>query len=190
MSRALSPVIEAYIDHSIGMYTSSIDPKALLVRAMKSCVGIQEEGGDNSGRLIEAIQSTIGVPQREAWCMALVQTCVAYVEKKLSLVCDLPASEHCLTVMMEARKNKKNVMDPCVGDLIIWRMGDTYYGHVGLIVVDGDESVVTIEGNTSPGSEVARNGDGVFEKVRSLFGTSRMKVQGFVRVSFYPATAN
>jgi hypothetical protein len=56
-------------------------------------------------------------------------------------------------------------------------------GHTG-IVIDvklSDSTITTIEGNTgSSGTEVVREGDGVYKKVRSMHGTAKMQVKGYI----------
>lgn len=187
--RELNPVIEKHIDGKIEKFDKTILPNALLVRALRAMVGIHEEGGNNRGKLVSAIQDTVGGPDAWAWCMSLQQTAVAYVEKKLGLVCDLAESEHCLTVLAAAKKSKKNVNEPSAGDLIIWQHGNTSSGHVGCIISVGDQ-LRCIEGNTAGRDErtgvVSRDGDGVYETVRSRKGSGSMKVAGFVRLSFQP----
>jgi hypothetical protein len=187
--RELNPLIEAYIDERIERYNQTVSPNALMIRALKAMVGIHEEGGDNRGPLVAAIQDTVGGPDPLAWCMSLQQTAVAYVEKKLSMVCDLAESEHCLTVLSAAERHKRNVKVPAPGDLIIWQHGASTDGHVGCITMVGDY-FQCIEGNTAGHDQrtgvVSREGDGVYETMRSRNGSQNMKVAGFVRLQFEP----
>lgn len=185
--RELNPLIERYIDDRIEK-PENVSPTALFLRALQAMVGIQESGGNNRGPLIAAIQDTVGGPDAWAWCMSLQQTAVAYVEKKLGLVCDLAESEHCLTVLNEAKRRKQNVAVPSPGDLIIWQHGDTQSGHVGAIVKTGDY-FACIEGNTaghdSRTGQLSRDGDGVYETLRSKNGSKGgMRVAGFVRLGW------
>lgn len=56
-----------------------------------------------------------------------------------------------------------------IGDLAIWRRGDTYKGHIGIVerVVD-QRTVVTLEANTSPGKGSVRDGDGIYRRTRTI----------------------
>lgn len=189
--RELNPLIEKYVDDRIEKFTQEISPTALLLRCLRAMVGIHEEGGNNRGPLVAAIQDTVGGPDAWAWCMSLQQTAVAYVEKKLGVVCDLAESEHCLTVLQEAKRRKATVLVPAPGDLIVWQHGDSQSGHVGCITKVGDY-LECIEGNTSGHDArtgvVSREGDGVYVNLRSKNGAKGMKVVGFVRLSWSAAS--
>lgn len=188
MRRSIHPIIETYIDSKIP-YLKHLTPGELLVRAMQAMIGVEEEGGNNRGKLVEAIQSTIGRAEGEPWCMSTVQTAIAYVEKKLSLVCGIPASEHCLTVFNDSVRRKLKVDVPKCGDLMVWQMGNTQAGHVGVIIaVEGADSVRTVEGNTAPSSVVVRDGDGVYERIRSRKSGPKMKVLGYLRPDWSSST--
>jgi hypothetical protein len=61
----------------------------------------------------------------------------------------------------------------------------TSSGHVGIVVgVNSDGSILTVEGNTSPGDVVQREGDGVWLKQRRYLNEPKgtMQVKGFLRV--------
>lgn len=188
MNRNIQPLIENFIDKQISrdllVPAKYTNPNVLHIMAIKSLVGIREEGGNNSGELVQSIQTTIGRAQREAWCMSLQQTAIAYVEKKTGKKCTVPVSEHCLTTLRESAKINLVITDPVVGDLMIYRHGNSDRGHVACIVEDGDEFVRTVEGNTGPDRGVTRDGDGVYHKLRSLKGSGDMSVAGFIRVNF------
>lgn len=182
--RELNPLIEEYIDGRIAPYESTDSPHAILLKALHSMVGIQEEGGNNRGALVSAIQDTVGAADAWAWCLSLQQTAIAYVEKKLQVVCDVLPHEHCLTLFNDAKKRKKIVNEPIPGDLIIWQHGATTSGHVGCVIEAGPQ-LLCIEGNTAADSgTVVRDGDGVFLKKRSRLGAGSMRVLGFVRLGF------
>ncbi len=185
--RELNPLIEKFIDARTAPYDAkTITPTALLVNALKSMVGLSEEGGNNRGALVSAIQDTVGAPDPWAWCLSLQQTAIAYVENKLHVVCDVLPHEHCLTLFNDAKKRKKIVKDPSIGDLIVWQHGATTSGHVGCVIEAGP-LLLCIEGNTAADSDtVQRDGDVVALKKRSRSGSGSMRVLGFVRLSFSP----
>lgn len=188
IKRNVDTMIENFIDKKIApkllVPTKDTNPQLLHLMALEALVGIVEHGGNNSGKLVESIQRTIGTNDREPWCMSLQQCAIAYVEKKTSKLCSVPTTEHCLTALRDADKLNLAVTDPMIGDLMIYQHGDTNKGHVACIVEDGDEFVRTIEGNTGPDRVVTRDGDGVYHKLRSLKGSGNMRVAGFIRVIF------
>jgi hypothetical protein len=52
-----------------------------------------------------------------------------------------------------------------VGDLIVWKRGNTSKGHIGRIVETGEMGcVITIEGNTTNGS----GREGIYKKKRNI----------------------
>jgi len=197
MERKLNSVIENYV---YGKLTGGkritvggndpykdfekMSPQQLLLKVAEAMVGIQEEGGNNAGKLVASIQKTIGTAEREPWCMSTVQTAVAIVEKWKRVKCNLPVSEHCQTVYNEASKKGYAVTDPRVCDVCIWIKKGTSNGHTGIIVVDGDSTLTTVEGNTGPSSGVDRDGDGVFKKNRDIKGYGNMQMRGFIRLTF------
>ncbi len=151
----------------------------LLAHAATQCVGIIEEGGNNRGHFVELFQQTIGPAQGEPWCMAFAQSLVAFVEDVCG-PCLLPATESCLDAFYRAPKQLV-VTTPRQGDLVIWRHGNTYQGHVGIILRVDEDTFQTVEGNTSDGTGVNREGDGVYSKKRSKNPAGSMKIAGFLR---------
>lgn len=182
MQRFLSNTLKTFLDAEV---LPTTDPHKMILDAAFACVGIQEEGGDNRGKMVESFQATIGGANGEAWCLSFIQSLIAYVEDRLGLVCNLPLTEHVLTLWDRAPKTCR-ILEPDVrpGDLILWRYGTTTKGHIGIITQIHYKVVDTIEGNTSPRGIVEREGDGVYIKQRAIKGTSLMHIQGFIRPGF------
>ena len=93
----------------------------------------------------------------------------------------LERSEHCMTVWNKSPKECR-LDKPMPGSVVIWQHGNTASGHTGIVtgVKLTPEFFTTVEGNTGPGAGVIREGDGVFEKTRSVKGSDKMKVLGFL----------
>jgi len=167
---------------------AKLTPHQLMIRIAKAMVGIHEEGGNNSGKLVTSIQRTVGIAEREAWCMSTVQTIVALTEKWKGMICNLPISEHCQTVFNKANELGLVVHNPIVADICIWQKFSNGKalpnGHTGIVVVDGDTVITTIEGNTGNQSGVQSDGDGIYKKNRDTKGYGNMHMRGFIRVSF------
>lgn len=141
----------------------------------------EKEKGDNKGTEVEMFQKAVnGIAEGEPWCMAFVQFLIKLIEDKYSIQCLVFKSEHCMTVFRNS--TPKVVKTPQVGDLVIWRMGNTASGHVGIIVrLLGDGRMETIEGNTSDSTSIERNGDGVYLKNRSMKGSDSFRIMGYIR---------
>lgn len=160
----------------------------LLIAEVQRWVGVAEQG-NNSGQLIEMFQKSVdGVAQHESYCMAFVQYCLQQVDAQCEALAGLCSndkhmlfrSEHCLTVWAKSPKECR-IDKPVIGSVVIWQHGNTANGHTGIVTgIKDDEFFTTIEANTGPSAGVERNGDGVYEKTRSVKGSGEMKVLGFL----------
>lgn len=162
------------------------DPRALFILAMKSFVGIREVGGDNRGRLVQLLQSTVGDPEREAWCMSTVQSALAFVEVTLGVTSPIAVSEHCLTVWRQTPVAQRVKFAPLPGAICIWRHGSSDAGHTGATITPYVNRIGSlVEGNTTngvgPHGEIIRNGGGCYETRRSQDGTGTMRVVGYLK---------
>ena len=142
-------------------------------------------GGNNKGPMVSLIQKTVdGQATSEAWCMAFVETCLAYVEKKLGVVSPIYSSEHCLTVWAKTPKAQRVKLIPLPGAIIIWQHGTTESGHTGLVSEYRGKTMEAIEGNTEAGivgGKVESDGGGVYITERNTTGTGKMKVVGYLK---------
>ena len=165
------------------------DARTLFRLAAQACVGIREEGGNNEGPLVELIQETIGGHSKEAWCMAFVQTCLAYAELKTGITSPVYVSEGCAQVWSGTDKKQRVKLIPAAGAIVIWgkydKKGKYLGGHTGIVDhVDG-QYFYPFEGNTTSGitgkEEVVRDGGGVYYTKRRFAGQGNMKVRGFIK---------
>ncbi len=157
------------------------EARNLLIYAAEACVGIKEEGGNNRGLYIVELQKTTdGSAEQEPYCMAAVQTWIAYVEKKLGITSHLFASEHCMTTWRKVSASKKVKSIPAPGAIIIWKNGNTDAGHTGLVLDYQGENkkMETLEANTGSGN--MRDGDGIYIKQRSKVKEGKLVVQGYI----------
>jgi len=112
-------------------------------------------------------------------CMAFVQWAIKQVEAEFGIKSPLFKSEHCLTVWNKTPVENR-LKEPIPGAVMIWRHGNTINGHTGIVTKVTANNVYTVEGNTSDGKGVNRNGDGVYARVRSRVGSGAMKVVGWI----------
>lgn len=154
------------------------DPRSLFIFAMEACVG-EKESGNNQGTFVELVQKTVdNSASKEPWCMALVQTGLAYVERKLGVKSPIVSTEHCLTAWRETVKTQRVKLQPLAGAIIIWQHGTSEQGHTGIMTEYKGKKMTTVEGNTG---QLFREGDGVYEKERSTTKDGSMKVVGFLK---------
>lgn len=179
-----------YIDDKIALNgaaqyaIANKDARGVFAYAMEACVGIRETGGNNSGPMVELIQETVGGHSKEAWCMAFVQTCIAFAEVKTGIVSRLPATEHCLTCWRSSPQGSKVLYFPLKGAVIIWKHGSTDNGHTGMFIEGNHNIFSAVEGNTESGivgGVVERDGGGVYMTNRSMKGNGDMKIMGFLK---------
>lgn len=191
MNRNVDTAIEVYVCEKIfGKFLApedirenikNISPAQLAVKVANAMVGIHEDTENNCGVLVESIQRTVGKAEKEAWCMSLQQTIEAIVEKWKGVKSSLPVGEHCLTVY---GLSKKIVSEPKLNDIAIWRKAKTTEGHTGRVVVEGDSTFTSLEGNTGDGTGINREGDGVYLKHRDVKGSGKLALIGFIRVEY------
>lgn len=75
-----------------------------------------------------------------------------------------------------------NLERPKVGDLVVWRLGNGWQGHIGVVVgLNKDGSFATVEGNTNANG--GREGNAVAQKKRWVgepFNAKGLNLIGFV----------
>lgn len=172
-------------------YVSSKNARGLLVQVASCLVGVKEATGKNDGEWVNEIQKTAnGKAQGEAWCMAFVQTCIAYVEKKLKITSRFPVSEHCQTVWKHLPADMKVKNIPLAGAIAIWGYVGTSNGHTEILIEYRDGNYFpAIGGNTSgskipvkSGSDIVnREGNGVYYTWRKHGIVGKMKLLGFAK---------
>lgn len=192
MGRKIEPKMIAFLDKKLehnGLAQLAIDmrdPRTLMLQAAQACVGIREKSGRNDGPMVELIQETIGGHNREAWCMALMQTCIAYAEVKTGIKSPILSSEHCVTTWEDTPKEQRVKISPLPGAIIIWQHGKSSNGHTGIVIGADDKNLQAVEGNTTSGSDdpngkVEREGGGVYFTRRSRKGNGDMHILGYLK---------
>jgi hypothetical protein len=191
MKRELHPEMRDWLDSqcrdTAHRALIAADARACFIHAAKACIGIREHGGNNRGKIVELIQQTIGVAEREPWCMSLVQTCLAWAELRTGKISPIFASEHCLTVWQNTPAPHRVKAIPAPGAIIIWRHGAGPAGHTGITIakVNSHGLFRAVEGNTESGltaaGKIEREGGGCYETERSIHGSGNMKLLGFLK---------
>jgi len=164
-----------------------MDPKVKLIQIANAFVGTLEKGY-NKGPLIEEFQKAVdGVASGEPYCAGFARFCINKVDKELGIKTWLYNTEFSLALWDKSPKEAR-VKPPIPGSIIIWQFfkfdKPQMSGHVGIVTAvhskDGIIRVDTIEGNTSRGDGINREGDGVWARNRSITGDASMRVLGFL----------
>lgn len=175
-----------------------MDPREFLRRALvfeaRRWVGIKEVGGDNRGQAVEMFQRAVdGKAVGEPWCAGFAHFCLEMVDKQLAAILTnyelknrIFKSEHVLTIWKETPMICRKVK-PEPGYLTLWwHFNDegkpSGTGHVGIVTdVQAEDRILSVEGNTSDGSGINRDGDGVYERTRHIVtGAGTMRHLGFL----------
>lgn len=158
------------------------DAQRALVETVRMFIGVHEEG-NNHGAAVERFQKAVdGKALGEPWCMCFVQFCVKEVEQRMAVRSNIFRSESCIETW-----NKSPILmrrtKPEPGSIAIWRRSGTVcFGHTGIVVsISTPEVYQTVEGNTSRGHGIEREGDGVYLKERSVRGTNLFLPLGFIQ---------
>ena len=160
-----------------------------LIEIAKTYVGTKEEGGDNKGPQVEEFQRAIGKAEGEPWCVSFIQYCVKKVDAEMGGEENkLPQTEHVMTLWRDGANLR--IEKPEAGCVMLWEHYKdgkrTGLGHAGVVtkVSKDGKTVDTVEGNTSDGSGIDRNGDGCYARQRPTVSgaNSTMKVLGWMRI--------
>lgn len=189
--RRLQPAMIAYLDDKLkdnfdAKYSIKAGlPRMLMVEAARACVAIRELTNRNDGPLIELIQKTVdGRAIREPYCMAGVQTIVAYAELKTGIKSKLFPSEHVMTVYRKASHDMFVKFNPLPGAIAMWNHQGSDQGHTGIVVESYDNFFKSIEFNTTKGEaggKIVREGGGVYELTRPRANVESMILKGFIK---------
>lgn len=136
--------------------------------------------------MIEAFQSVIGKPMHQSWCVDFVQYCVTEVDKKFLVQSVLFKTESALHLWNETPKVARlSIPEP--GCIMLWQHFGAdgrplWEGHAGIVRESlSADIVLTVEGNTSPGPGIQREGDGVYMKRRHVkVSEGPMRTLGFL----------
>ena len=160
---------------------------AFLIEEARRWVGVEEQG-NNSGQLIQIWQKAIDAKAvQEPWCMCFVQSQIKTIDNLFYKVFGITnfskvyQSEHCFTVWQKSPQEIKSKI-PVPGAIAVWKQKDSTSGHTGIVVSVNlaQKTFKTIEGNTSPGGGIVREGQGVYEKTRTMDGQGNLELLGFL----------
>jgi len=164
--------------------TKTEQRRAMLCATAKSFLGEREQQ-PNRSPLIDRWNREIGAPLGSSYCLTFLQWCVARVDDLAQAAgiatkrSALPRLSGCVQLWERAPEALRQPA-PLPGCLVLWQKNGTWMGHAGLVLDVRVDRMTTLEANTSGGTGLERDGDGIYLRDRSVFGSDAFKVLGFL----------
>lgn len=131
-------------------------------------LGVQEQGGSNRGRQVEAFQRAAGIRPGDPWCAAFVNWCAERAAERLGVRSPLERVPLQGYVPSYVDTFPAVTLDNALpGDLFaVWSPARMRYAHIGFVrgVLGRGWNLSTVEGNTNEAG--GREGDRVLSRVR------------------------
>lgn len=142
-------------------------------------------GDENFTKYWKAIKDwKLGNYQGSYWCAAFQFWCFVTafgLENAKKLLYHAPFI-YCPTIANLFKSKNRLFSNPKVGDIVVFK-GATRFNHTGFVYKVDETYFYTIEGNTSGGSAVVRNGGSVAKKKYSIV-SAKAKGHKFCRVDY------
>lgn len=155
------------------------NPRQIIAAIAAEYVGLRETSTNRGPHLEEFWRATgypDGAENREPWCSAFVTFCVKEADRRsadinLRVPPFFPGAAQWVPWAQKPETgclvftSVHGDIKPQAGDIVVFL---PHISHVGIVAqdYDGRGVVATIEGNTNAGG--SREGDGVFQKLRSI----------------------
>jgi len=153
-------------------------------------VALQEVGvtetppGSNEGPRIATYMEAVDLPDGYPWCAGAVRWMMDQAGIDRPTVRSAGASDYVTGTSIEATDVLRGAEPVPAGALAIWRRGDTWKGHIGVVREWAERCGRTVEGNTSPGEAgPQRDGDGVWNRRRCIRPGSYFRIVAFTPTS-------
>ncbi|GIV50580.1 MAG: hypothetical protein KatS3mg038_1101 [Candidatus Kapaibacterium sp.] len=141
------------------------------------------ETSPNCSRDIERFLRSVGLPCGYAWCAAFVRYCLD-AGRAVFPVRSASARAYVTRKSVPVKHVAKGYRTIERGWLAVWTHSQLWTGHVGFVERPGTRVITTIEGNTSSGDGVNRDGDGVYRRTRTIpiVASTRLQLRWFTPV--------
>lgn len=164
-------------------YWSHNEPRHVTIA--RSFVGITEKTGHNDGPAIERIIRHGGGAKGASYCAYFVSYCLDSAKVKTPTTRSGLARSFLKKNSILARDVLYGKVKIPQGTIIVWQKGETINGHTGFVDQWGTVSGTTIEGNTSSGQHGSQaNGDGIWQRKRSIEPTNYFRITAFTLVTY------
>lgn len=137
------------------------------------------ESGHNAGREVEMFQRSVGLRAGQPWCAAFVSYVLDAVGASKPRVRSGLAQKFIVSGSVPGKHVAKGYRQVEPGWLVVWKRGDTYGGHIGIVERWSGISGETIEGNVRQG-----NKEGVFRKKRAITDGQWFRITHFTKVEY------
>ncbi len=153
-------------------------------------VALQEVGvtetppGSNEGPRIADYMAAVGLSDGYPWCAGFARKMLDQAEANRPDVRSAGATDYVTGASIDATSVLRGAEEVARGALAIWRRGDTWKGHIGIVRGWQQQCGRTVEGNTSPGDAgPQRDGDGVWRRQRCIRPGSYFRIVAFTPTS-------
>ena len=165
---------------------SLLYPKHLIIA--QGFVGVKEVGGKNRGFWIDRWNKNAGIGVGNPYC-ATFGKFVLDSSRAIAPIIRSPLATAWLSrrnMTISAKDVYFGMASVPIGSCVIWRNGETISGHFAFLVKWLKKNVLyTIEANTSSGVKGSqRDGDGVYNRTRTLSPFAYFRIEGFVPVGY------
>ena len=144
-----------------------------IIPVAESQIGVRESG-ENRGKDVRKYQATVAKGTGFNWCAAFVRWCLDSSHATYPTVRSALAQKYITKKSIKAKHVAKGYVTVPPGSLIIWKRGETIFGHIGIVVSWDKMKGVTIEGNTSG----LKNWQGVHKCNRQIR-------EGYFRIEYF-----
>jgi len=156
-------------------------PRPAIVDTAMQEVGEKEVGGPNEGPAIRRYMAAVNLSDGYPWCAGLVRWAMDQAGLNAPPVRSAAATDYIIKDSKDATDVLRGMSSAESGDLVVWRRGDTWRGHIGIVRSWQQQCGRTVEGNTSPGDAgPQRDGDGVWPRKRCIKPGSYFRIVSFV----------
>ena len=149
---------------------------------MCSWSGLQEiPPGSNRHPVIDRMNANVNVPYGSNYCASAVSYALDSANanfKRRTAVAQgfITKNSHSYKDVLFGR------YQPTAGDILIWKLGETWKGHTGLVVWWHESKGFTIEANTSKKGVANGRGSGIYHKSRVINPTDYFRITHFTKV--------
>lgn len=142
------------------------------------------ETSPNCSRDIARMLRSVALGCGHPWCAAFVRYCLDAGRAVYPTVRSAAARAYVTRESIPAKHVKKGYRTIARGWLAVWTHSASWTGHIGIVERPGDRMITTIEGNTSSGDGINRDGDGVYRRMRTipLVASTRLQLRWFTPV--------
>ena len=145
------------------------------------------ETAPNDGPEIRRFIRSVGFNYPISWCSAYISYCLSAPDPEpiFPNIRSALASRFITRQSIKASHVYLGIKTPPRGSLVIWRRGNTIYGHIGIVLFWNGKCGVTLEGNTSSGQAGSQaDGDGVWIRNRCIEPGSYFRIVSFTKIVY------